>query len=685
MKKSKFLFSLISLTLLLSSCVSPNPASEEEEETWPEDHEHTFSNEWSYDETYHWHASTCGHKVVSDKNTHQLSGWVISSDGLHRERKCNICSFTQTDKYEEDKVFSFELINNQYYSVSAYITTISGDIVIPNTYNGLPVKEIAEYGFSGCNLITSITIPSSITTINKSAFFQTYALEAYIFEVEDIEKYMTLKGKETGTIDFSREIRLIDKNGNEIKNVVINEGTTIIPKHAFAALHNVETIVLPHSLTEIGQDSFSNCWSLSSITIPENVNKIGNMAFYGCSHLVEVINKSALRFELDSPNDGYIAKYAYQIIDNETESKLSTDEDGFVIYSDTDKQTLVYYKGNSDNIIVHDGVTDIKTEAFFRVKNEAKLILPSSIKVIEKGLTYRSNIIGIYFKIDSFEQYLAIDGHINKGTSIDCGLHFLDENNKEIVNVVVPNNVKEIPQFAFSSAHNVQSVSLPEGLTTIEGAAFQECFSLTKITIPSTVTSFANAIFLMCYRLKEVINKSSMENLNIPDYVSIIKDESESKLSKDENGFVTYRDDDNICLVGYFGKLEEINLPSNITRINQYALAFNDHLTSININSGVTYYEGGAFERCTKLVSIDIPEGPTEIPAMFGNCTSLTTIGIPHSVKTIKSFKFFYMPAFSRVNYAGTKEEWKIVGANIGKTIKLVHCLDGDLIDFVGY
>jgi hypothetical protein len=52
--------------------------------------------------------------------------------------------------------------------VSAANKTISGAVVIPETYNNRFVSEI--YNFSGCQAITSVVIPSSVLTITSSAF-----------------------------------------------------------------------------------------------------------------------------------------------------------------------------------------------------------------------------------------------------------------------------------------------------------------------------------------------------------------------------------------------------------------------------------------------------------------------------------------------------------------------------------
>lgn len=61
-------------------------------------HSHTFSNDWTYDETNHWHASTCGHAVVDEIANHTFGEWTIliqptdDEEGL-KEKKCTICNY----------------------------------------------------------------------------------------------------------------------------------------------------------------------------------------------------------------------------------------------------------------------------------------------------------------------------------------------------------------------------------------------------------------------------------------------------------------------------------------------------------------------------------------------------------------------------------------------------------------
>ena len=70
--------------------------------------------------------------------------------------------------------------DKKFYAVSAKDKDVSGKIVIPDEYESLPVRQIGYQGFSGCNQISSVTIPDSVTSMGVSAFSRCANLESVI-------------------------------------------------------------------------------------------------------------------------------------------------------------------------------------------------------------------------------------------------------------------------------------------------------------------------------------------------------------------------------------------------------------------------------------------------------------------------------------------------------------------------
>ncbi|MBQ8381904.1 MAG: leucine-rich repeat domain-containing protein [Clostridia bacterium] len=74
------------------------------------------------------------------------------------------------DELQFSEGLEYQLLDDGTYSVISIGTCTDAHVVIPSSYEGIPVTSIAELAFSSCSGLTSVTIPSSVTTIGNFAF-----------------------------------------------------------------------------------------------------------------------------------------------------------------------------------------------------------------------------------------------------------------------------------------------------------------------------------------------------------------------------------------------------------------------------------------------------------------------------------------------------------------------------------
>ena len=93
--------------------------------------------------------------------------------------------------------------------------------------------------------------------------------------------------------------------------------------------------------------------------------------------------------------------------------------------------------------------------------------------------------------------------------------------------------------------------------------------------------------------------------------------------------------------------------------------------------------EGFAFQNCTNLTSIVIPDSVTSIGAYaFQNCTNLTSVVIPSGVTSIGSNAFSLCKSLTTIKYTGTVAQWKEITRGIMYHVSVpstttVTCSDG--------
>ncbi len=220
--------------------------------------------------------------------------------------------------------------------------------------------------------------------------------------------------------------------------IVFDSEVAEIGYRAFDFCTSLTSVSIPNSVTQIGYRAFHVCTKLISVTIPDRVTSIGNSAFLGCTELISVTIPDSVTS---------IGQEAFRGCTSLT------------------------------NVTIGNGVTEIGYNAFDGC---------TSLRSVY--ITDIAAWCGISFSLSLGDvgnplQYYA------------CSLYL---NGELVTDLVIPDGVTSIGDYAFYAYYQLTSVTIPDSVTSIGDSAFSECRSLTSVTIPDSVTSIGDSAFSFC-------------------------------------------------------------------------------------------------------------------------------------------------------------------------------------------
>ena len=181
------------------------------------------------------------------------------------------------------------------------------DLVIPDG-----ITRIPALAFYGCTSIARITVPYSVTYIEKDAFSSCRRL-IEIYNISDVDiniwdeydaavlnQYTFTEGKSKIWTDSDGYVfyedgetcYLVAYNGTKTELTLpesCNGKNYEIYKYAFTGCNNITSVIIPEGVTNIGYYAFADCDSLAAVTVSKSVTAIGDYAFAWCSALESVI------------------------------------------------------------------------------------------------------------------------------------------------------------------------------------------------------------------------------------------------------------------------------------------------------------------------------------------------------------------------------------------------------------
>ena len=600
---------------------------------------------------------------------------------------------------------------DEYHTIDGVLCKGNTLVYMPKGRTGayrvpIVIDTIGESAFENCTRITSVSIPGNVSTIAKKAFYNCSLMQTVTFEgteesaplsigeqafyrcsllteVElsenitaiaahafghsrsDITMKVTVKGDcagfETNAFlspgNYScvtelylgakvQNIEIAGVFGTRLSTVVIDSNNpylatenNVVYDAAFETLlYYPGTKAGPFSIPEGVKTISANVFKgkqLSSIHIPASVTYIGEYAFASVSNLEEiiiddgdealVIGKGAFTRSGGLADKDLILNLPSRVTEIGEGAFANTVFYGLVIAEGDKPLTIGDYafkKYNTDNNL------DISIYA-------AKEISLSLGKLTELTIPSRVTTIG-------YEAFAGVFKYVNRFTP--------DMAN---IDLVIPEGVTEIANYAFASNYMLKTVSLPSTLTKF--GAYNSSDELTSVLV-----------FDNCKGLQSVTVASGNTVLGTSEGVVYGLDES-------GNYAELY-----FSPMANVGQEGVVTIPATVTKVWDEAFQGSTAINTVKFAAdGTTTISLGSdiFAGCESLKNVELPTGLTTITAqMFDSCDSLEKITVPYTVELIKAKAFYSCKNLTTIDFAPTPDGVEPVALELEGGTKTSNC-----------
>ena len=313
-------------------------------------------------------------------------------------------------------------------------------VEIPGT-----VTSIGDFAFCFCRWeLFSVDIPNSVTSIENYAFYQCFNLTAVTMpeSVTGLGKGVFAQCCSLSNVNIPGNLTTINdemfKGCELLNNIVIPDSVTSIGDYAFQGCTSLTSLTLSGSLQSIGMCAFRNCSELTTLRFPDSLQSIGNSAFQYCAKLKRVTFSGGIN----------VGSYAFEGC------------------------------GLRSVVITETGV------------------LAGSPTTFEyKAFSECNNLNGVY--ISSLATWCKASFEIEGSNPLSFAKN-LYLNDDPVTDIVIPDGITKINDYAFYNCSTLNSVVIPESVTSIGYLAFY-CSSLKSVTIPESVVSIGGYAYSLDY------------------------------------------------------------------------------------------------------------------------------------------------------------------------------------------
>ncbi len=518
-----------------------------------------------------------------------------------------------------------------------------GDVVIPDN---LGITEIGTKAFYFNETVNSVVIPEGVTVIGTGAFKRCYNMTKVVLPstLETLKSeafygcvYLTDINLENAKITTYEQMALGGNKALKKLTIPAVEGQKVVLTGAIYACMNLEEIVVEAELGECTSE-FNFCPNLKKITFKAPVEKLVNACFNYLDGLEELEFMSTVG-EIGGFDWGYRPILYFTAcglkslksivfhgdVDAITGLAFNTCEnlESVTFYGNIPEKNLSAFgncpklahgftlgEGNDQYVQDETGcIYDLDKTVMYNPncwEPEGTYVLPETITVLQERMFADS------------EKLLATNiGEVSvdeTGKVTFVGLYNTGDNKvsrTKFTNIILHDGIDTLPVECF--ANNSNLVFDLSNITTFRNYCLRNT-GFTSIVLGSNVKRIYYSPWIECSKLTEL---------------SI--DTSKTKVSGyyywyEGTGFTTLEIPSYVKMHNYLVQnnynVTKIILPEGTTKIPYYFAKNCPNLESVENTESLTTIQTLAFDGCTSLKSIDLPN-VTKIEASFGNCTSL--------------------------------------------------------------
>lgn len=572
---------------------------------------------------------------------------------------------------------------DQVISISKYKGTATA-VKIPSQIESLPVRTLASGAFSGKTTLQTVIIPEGVTEI-ASGSSSSYG---------------------------------VFYNCTALTSVSLPSTLTTLGKYAFYGCSALTQINLPDGIETVGSGAFRNCSSLADVTLPENLKTLDSNAFYNCAALTELTLPQGLQTIGSSAlyNTGITR---LELPDSVTSVSLSNTSPKLTYLRWTASiPTIEYsqfrYWSALEEIVIPEGVTTIAEGfkettsyetcfygAFYNCTALKKVTLPDSLESIGMyaftGCTSLETVtIGTGLKTVgdyAFQDCALLKAFDAKSSALESiGIEAF-AGCKAMASLVLPDTLTTLGKNCFEECTALTEVALPDGIQLLPNYAFNKCSSLSKVTLPSSLKEIGIHAFADCAVLSQVQlpdgletiqsyafnNCAALDEIDIPDGFKTLKANAFKN-----TGIIRLEFPDSVTdasLEGIKHQLQYLRWTAGVPKLPSDMMQGGVNLKTLILPEGVTEITDGGviynsnmttsqpyspFHNCIALESVILPNSLTKIGKWaFRECVKLAHVQLGKNVASIAGDAFQDCSGYTFAVWPGTYGEEYAVSKGI--------------------